>query len=637
MAYNQVLMKLGLDTFIFHLDLISDSAWTAFKIWNGGTLSGGKVVGGEPLFAGRNFLGGDFIWGHAEATNAWNEVAGALAATDPSPAHPENLVLSVPLIAPVQAPHSARQGMAGERGFIAGAIDADAICERLFRSILTGEFSLQPKGFVQVWLAVDFDSPFSVDYWAGWSDKVNSFGVFTPPGTLYPTSILQPFMAGILCRYMGPPGGSLKRDPNVNAVLKGTRADPSYSKLNTTCLGFWADAPDPDEDGVRPAPALDWTRFQRDEMPSIWRVAGAIRTAEGNPVNEMFSVDAVKDPAADAPQGLGPIATDLMLSTNKWQPSAPTSVNAGFSSTDAITNARIPCLQSTSLPDMGDNGFPARGHFNVRGGTVAVVGRYVRHNPAFSISAEEAKRLSDARIRIFTTWESVRPLGAPAGGQAALGDSEPSLDQRPVGSWGAFQNNFHKNIYYFNPVLNAGYQDGMEAFTYCSQVLRQPPQTPVFFAIDFDPLDLTVPNSWPALPDNAARQAWVLSYFSQVKTARDDFAAQNPDHYYLIGMYCCGEVLRWCYQQGIVSSFWQPLSYGHHGSQPPQWPWCHANRWQYRENVAFCGIGGADPDTDWGDGGDWSLADPLTQRLNGLEDREGGAILLNFFRGLLDL
>ena len=67
-------MAFGIDTFRSRLDLID---YRDFRIWNGARIVQDVLVGGTPLFAGRKFLGGDFIWGHAEATNASSEPDGA--------------------------------------------------------------------------------------------------------------------------------------------------------------------------------------------------------------------------------------------------------------------------------------------------------------------------------------------------------------------------------------------------------------------------------------------------------------------------------------------------------------------------------------------------------------------------------
>jgi hypothetical protein len=613
-------MPFGIDTFAIHLDQVADNDWKPFQLWNGGTASGDIVIGGHPLFAGRNFLGGNFLWGHAEATDA-NYFATLNPPGDPpttthTPDNWDELDLSAPLIAPIQAPQPQRQQMLGEHGFLAGALDASAICRKIMSGIQAREFTLQASGFLQIWLAIDSSAPLSADYWAGWADTVNNYVLrrFVSPT---PFDVTQPCAPGIICRYSGPVGGSLRRDPLVNTALAS--AAQSYPGRNTLCQGFWADAPDPDPNGVRPNPALDWTRFDFSERPSLWRCATAICQADGTPINEAFSVDAVYDPGSPVLHK----ATDYMLVTNKWQPNISTIVNVGFSSTDEITNGIAKCMRSNPLPSVQDN---RRNPSTVRGGVIGAAGRYLRtpgQKDAASMSPDEAQRLSNAGFPVFTAWEGVNVLARAS----------------------------PKQIGYFNPDLHAGTEDGMNAFTYCGGVLHQPPQTPVFFAIDFDAGD---PNNTP----NVDAKDWITRYFALIRDARDAYAQQNPDRFYLIGVYAGGEVLRWCYEQGIASSFWQAVSSGSSGSQPPaRWPWYHANRWQYQfddrhptppepphpvpwDPPGWNCLPGADPDADWGDGGTWSLNEPLQVQLLALEGREAVSSLTqslrSFWSGLLN-
>lgn len=199
----------GIDTFRSRLDLLpSLRPGGAFLTWNGNA---------RALFAGRNFLLGDdgFIWGHAEATNASvAEQDGVLNNNGPSPANLGLLTLTVDQVAPIQAPHGARQGLAEDRGLLCGAIDADAICSRISAAIVAGEFVPSTAHLMHVWLAVDPSHPFSAEYWAGWADRVNNTVLHDLTGIA-----TQPFRAAILCSYVSGPDGKFRPDPQVTAAL----------------------------------------------------------------------------------------------------------------------------------------------------------------------------------------------------------------------------------------------------------------------------------------------------------------------------------------------------------------------------------------------------------------------------------
>ncbi len=545
-------MDFGIDTLGTHLDLIK---WSDFTTWNGGATA---------VFAGRNFIGGNFLWAHAEATDAKTH------------AHPENPALlnlvGPSLIAPIQGPQKDRQQLIGNRGFLAGAIDAQAICRKVVNGLATGEFSVPAEGTLHLWLAVDATAPFSADYWAGWADRVNQY-----PGTSVPgVNAGQPFMAAILCQYTRNAQNVLQPDPHVTAAV-ATKVPGKDTRL----FAYWADAPD--LTGVVSNPAIDWTTtFDPATAPSLWRMGPPAAPPPGAVLNTTFSIDAVApvDP-------MFPSITSYMLTVNKWQPTIPGVFNMGVSASlvdpppnDHVTDAQIACLQSTPLPAMSDQGvnFPA-------GVNVTFVGRYVEqvdhHGQTHYVDSAEVLRINNANIAFFSVWQK----GAP------------------------------NTAAYFDPANHPGTADGKEAFFDCGVSLQQPPQTPVFFAIDFDAPD-------PTPPGDARDKDWITTYFTEIAAARDAFAQQHPDLYFLIGAYAVGGALEWLYEQGLVSFFWQTPSPGSTGQQPPNRPWYHANRWQFKGVDAsnpFPGnwncIGGADPDADWGDGGSWFVTDDLNQRL----------------------
>src|SRR5262249_51831594 len=102
----RVAQSFGIDTQTSHLDLIK---WPAFQAWNGGLV---------PAFAGRNFIGGNFLWAPAEAT---------LALTNPSPNDFGKLAMLTPLIAPFQGASTPQPQVPGRGAPHSGQIDPAAI------------------------------------------------------------------------------------------------------------------------------------------------------------------------------------------------------------------------------------------------------------------------------------------------------------------------------------------------------------------------------------------------------------------------------------------------------------------------------------------------------------------------------
>jgi hypothetical protein len=646
-------MAFGIDTSQAHLDLLTEIRAAAdfaaadpagsFFTWNGGA---------RPVFAGRNFLGGnsvggDFIWGHSEATNASKEPDGngrggravyPLPATDPSPDQQQNLTVLVDRIAPMQASHT-RQQTTGDMGRVLGQIDGDALCKRLVNGILSGEFSLGlvNPGFLDVWLCIDPTVPLSADYWAGWSDTVNTavLPVSFPGIVSLPQQL---FRASVFCTYTAGADQVLRPDAALTATLALNPAG-----MVTTVHGFWADFKlfdnAPADLVANGNPLLDFTRFDAATAPKLWRFANGYTDTTGATPAVSFHLDA-------ASPTLTP--TDTMLQAQQWQPSVGTIQNVGFSNLGRITDANVACIQGTAWPDMDDNNFVANaGHFHVRGGPVTVLGRYL-----VNFVFDEVQRLGGTGVSLFSIWEGSRTL-------AGIGLAVPAMkdfNTDPPHDWGDFNANINvkKNIFYFNPDPDAnpathddaGTLDGTAAFAFVGGTLKQPPQTPIYFCIDFDPYD--VPDAaanpawpgpapmpadwtrnWPARPAVAQREQWIKTYYENLKLARDAYA-QATNRYYLIGAYAPGKALELLYRQGIVSHFWQAASNGRNGSRPPRWPYFHVNRWQYhtqdtwnttpQTTPPFCTLGGSDPDADWGDGGTWSWLDRPGFALTSLEN-----------------
>jgi len=572
-------MAFGIDTFRSRIDLIG---WDLFKSFNGGKTAEGAVIGGEPDFAGRNFIGGDFLWGHAEATDAM---------TNPNPEHLEKLHQLTSLIAPMQAPQPTRQQVTGPLGNFYGRFDADALCEKISACVNSGELALPQGDLVHVWLSVDPNAPFSADYWAGWADKVNQFPFFTVSGG---PRVAQPFRACINCSFAI--GISQKLQPDSRVIAAIATAGTNYRGSHTTCYAFWADS--------AAASPLDWSKFSGATTPLLWRFSHGFHDTGGRVLSDLFDVDAA-NPTAGIQK-----ATDYMLAVQQWQPNVPNILNYGFITLqqhDGITDAQIKQIQANPFPQLTDLG----GHYTLPGRKVTVIGRYLKPNVTkdggdWIMHREEARRLSDAKFHIFTIWENP--------------NTAAGMEPLKTGA--------RSGIEYFDPAFHAGTEDGAAAFAWCGGTLGQPPQTPVYFCVDFDAADFG--DTKPVTTADARQR--ILNYFTLVKNARDAYANQNPDRYYLIGLYGNGAVNRWCYEQGIVSAFWQSVSPAGSGNRLPGEfpfdpnalpgrPWFHANRWQFNKEAGLESNGwrfvpGADPDVDWGDGGTWSLASPLTREFD---------------------
>ena len=196
----------------------------------------------------------------------------------------------------------------------------------------------------------------------------------------------------------------------------------------------------------------------------------------------------------------------------------------------------------------------------VRGRPVSFVGRYYNtNNPGKNLTVREAIDLSSAGLSIVALWE----------------------------------NGFPTQRSYFTQ--RRGESDGEAAFRMAFR-FDQPPDTPVYFGVDYDAFN------------NADRTA-VRAYFTGVQIGYRRYlnnpAIRQFPRAYLIGVYGSSCVLGWCQAQGIATWFWQafaPRWCG--GANATRWP--DANIRQIRNERALCGVS-VDLDEGWGHEGAWSL------------------------------
>ena len=569
----------------------------AFFTWNGNA---------RALFAGRNFLLGDdgFIWGHAEATNASVAEQAGVLNSGPSPANPGLLTLTVDQVAPIQAPHAARQGLTDDRGLLCGAIDADAICSRISAAIIAGELGPSAAHLMHVWLSVDPSHPLSAQYWAGWADRVNNTVLHDTSGVQ-----TQPFRAAIICSYVSGPDGKFRPDPQVTSALAARRRG-----MDTSIHGLWADSKlwdnAPADLAANGSPLLDWTRFDPPTAPVLWRFAGGYALADGTAAPDPFSVDAANPEAT-------PVA--FMLSTQTWQPNVADletgAGNFGVSNNAAITATQIANAQANLIPAMGDNGYPRAGHFQLPGGPVKVIGRYIRANQAesgvASMGQQEAQSLSDAAsgcsrsgrergmfrasgppsrthsIRVMSrliTGDSSRLIHTSTSGISSPTRTRIPPRETQASSTGRTRSSTAGSNW-ASRLRRRSSSRSTSTHTTCPTRMPSPSRRHLRLR-----LRRRTRHKGGRNPAPAVFEPWIKAYFTKIQAARDALFAQGGP-YYLIGAYGAGKTLELLYEQGIVSHFWQPLSYGHTGNQPPLWPWYHVNRWQFHNETGLAKAG----------------------------------------------
>jgi Domain of unknown function (DUF1906) len=570
-------MAFGISTNLIHLDPLSppvdlatvelpivDFDWPDFYTWYDNSY---------PDFAGRPFLGGDFLWAHGEG-----KAAAKLA---PALTH----------IVPIHAADPVRMAITGTDGFMLGVTDAAAFCDRIRRCINDDELTL-PTNDLLVFLDVPAGTVLSADYWAGWATTVYAAPVSVVEdvsGATVAPSIKMPFAPAILCKFtLGADQSTYTLDASVFACLNAVEAD--YPNEQVACYGFWAVAADSPAYIGTPKPLnLDWKVFtpysQPIEMKAtqlvpvvMWRYGVPLGPAwaAGNPVN----VDAAND-------DFKPLDSMLGIKSS-WFITADSATSWGFETdrettthADDISKARMTYTRTAV-------GYPP---FQIANQPVDFVGRYFDNLPAtweHRLAIGEADALARVGIEVFTCWQSPVP---------------PTVDNnnKATGQWP------NKPVYFTS---GFGSQDAQAAFAMASQY-GQPAHTPVYFAVDSFLPEVNYPD--------------LRTYFRDILSGYQAYLAKKNGPFggeptpYAIGVYGgatkylgSSSVLNECYRQGIASYFWQAVKFDE--SQTVPWP--HANLWQRTlspetDNFKVCklpnGSGGlnADINESWGDPGSW--------------------------------
>jgi hypothetical protein len=531
-------------------------AWITASNWNGGAL---------PAFAGRYFQGGQpnqrtdsngnayqqppFQWSHAE---------GSLAQVS-APA--------LQRIAPLQSADMVRQAETGAVGLLYGYADASSFCARLAACITPGELGVS-NAVVYVFLDVADGTSISPQYWAGWADTVYNYVV---PGLAAPS---QPFLPCLCCSFTEDTG-TQQYSPGADVAACLSTTQLSAPRLNARCYGFWAKAAS--QANLSQAP--DFTRFAAFSQPMtsaasepvwvlIWRYA-----EQADPPDAAFaggnrlSLEATNEATASA------LTLNRMLSVGSYSLTSTNTSYLGVDRAAPFASAEAACLGAQlNVPATRGQGGASPVQFS---GNLAFAVRYYA-TPSLSkvLKPAEIALLQSAGLRVAVVWQILGSLA----------------------EWAA---------------PGAGVNHGLAAFSY-ADAMQQAPHTPVYFSLDVDPSD---PVAYPTAALIQQNRQTIETYFAGVLTGYQQYQQQQRNNGvdpvpFEIGVYGAGVLLRYCYEQGIASYFWETNAVAWTESRPI---WPHANLIQVTFPVPYapCSLQAGPPDTrvdfdaSWGDEGAW--------------------------------
>lgn len=608
----------GITTIRAHLDPIVPTAPSGEEIayvelvnW----LRTADASQGLPFFAGRYFLGwatqaeiedgfGFCLWAHGECAD---------------PSLPKKIV-------PLQRGDPQRLSATGAAGQAFGRDDATALAGYLDRCLAVGDLEIGSATQILVFLDVPNGTPLSIDYWASWATTV--YDAFLVPARLAErTGVegVQPLLPAIQCAFtMNDDTDNYMPEPAVRACLDlsaphGTRA---------VCYGFWArrwivDESDP------PEKTFDWINLGDYRQPRqilglytplLQRVPirylrwfngpEGLPIPEG-PLRDTLALLTLDWPATDADDPLG-----STLTATDWRADASAGVEGPLTTlpaqlgVDTASNLlqrgnpppppKYRCLRDHTLTitRMPYQNQKLVDKFPDRAAPVTVVNETKRCAFAFryysqltvpkNLRHDEAVAISQAGIQAAVVWEeSFKVVGVP---------------------WDPYVTRLIEPY-----VLHHGHDDAVAAFSHAANVIRQPPFTPIYFAVDF-PIDIVYWNGDPTqkgvqTPDLPT----VIQYFRDVNRGYHTYLATHPTCPYHIGAYTQVEVFVALYRGGLASHFWQ-VPWATWGNSRRPFP--HLNVWQVgpfnledvqNDNSALMNCVEVDINVAWGDPGGFQV------------------------------
>ena len=149
--------------------------------------------------------------------------------------------------------YRSREEVPGSTGFSYGDADAIETCNNIVAA-LRSELSLPTTGSAFVYLDVEAGTQLTVDYWAGWANRIFNFRL---------SSGAEPFFPAIYCNFV-PQNGLFIPNTVIQYVLNNAYIQyPNYPVL---CYGFWTNEPEPCSN-CAPSPGLNWAQFGMYSQP----------------------------------------------------------------------------------------------------------------------------------------------------------------------------------------------------------------------------------------------------------------------------------------------------------------------------------------------------------------------------------
>ncbi|MGW4874844.1 glycoside hydrolase domain-containing protein [Streptomyces chartreusis] len=516
--------------------------WNNFLAWNGGT---------RPAFAGKYFVGSPWRWAHGEATSLIDpEVAGAILR-----------------IVPLQAADRIRQIEVGELGLRWGGEDGRAIGEAIANALVVGDLDLSADQPVPVYLEVADGTPLSSDYWTEWASAVrDAVIVGSVAGTGLVPLLRQPLLPCLFATFTASPNG-WQPPPAVIAALESPTSEGAAAGR---CHGFWARTT-PDAAPLAPQPNPSWATFADYRQPQpagpptrvpvlIWRYA------TGNPAAPDHQVGRLTLETTRAGAGQPDPVLDGMLTAVAWRADDPD-----------ISPVAIGIDRGSSA--LGDIDCLLKHENQLT----------VRNLPEPTLDGKTVGRVLPSPLKATPSfvgrYYSQRPTNKGRNPKDLTVDEAVALSNRWLDVVMFFQSRTQEDLVAAHLAKRAsGPDDGFAAGWFAASTMRQPPHTPIYFAVDCD-VTTSGTSTFPA--QGAITEQQLIDYFTGVNAGLASYLNQQPKSSrtpYAVGAYACRRAFDLLYPRGLASHFWQAF--------PPFWgddvmgrnsnltAWPHLNLWQ---------------------------------------------------------